>query len=239
MARSPTRLAAQPSRPSMEAPSNPTPVVRLADMVEVHDQALLSFSRVIHDGLAQSLTGVSLLVQALSTDLEARDGAGVEADMSRAIVEQLMLCVAQVRALSRMGDPARVTRESFATALDDLITILPLQRRRLVSIEVDPPPAWLGAEDAVRLVRFAAQALQICATATQNEPLKVELHGSAGHLSLAFSGSAMGQLLEARKAGALSWLLLRERAASLGAGLSCEPRPAVGARLELTMAPRP
>ena len=212
--------------------------VTIADVVDAEDQSAARFAAAVHQGVAQSLTGVSLLVEALAGDLGANRTARPESAMAKEIAEQLATCVEQVRALTRVCDPGSVTRQSLPSALRNLVLALPPQHRKAVTVTVETPPEWLRPAQAVGVARLAAEAMSLVQEMrTDAGPLRLRMRAADDGLKLIFSGPAVQRTLAKAANQARQWCRLEQRAQLLGGSIAIKSRLRATARWEFTLAP--
>lgn len=207
-------VATLPTRPKRRASR------ALPASAEIQDHGGRRLAEILHDGLAQSLTGVSLLAQALATDLAARPDSRSESALGKAVVAQIAACVEQARALARLADPDRVTGGSLQSALQDLALALPARRQQPLTVSVSVPDRFVPQPVAAGLVRIALHVVLLVRESAAPGEVALELGGGPGRLVLECSGRAVEKALAQRDAAPQYWRLVERRARALGGSVA-------------------
>jgi PAS domain S-box-containing protein len=145
-----------------------------------------ALSSEVHEGIAQELTGVALLVQSLHTT--STSSSPPTARNIEPILEQLGQTIGSVRRLAATLSPVHVAGGSLAIAVQQLAaeiggrTGIEILTRSPVGEDVIPRPL---REDAYRIVRTALIRAGRDATCTR---VGVELETARGQLTIVLSG---------------------------------------------------
>jgi PAS domain S-box-containing protein len=178
----------------------------------------------LHDGLAQLLIGVRLMLEAHADRLEAEGSAhGGDARRAAALMTD---AVTQTGELAQGLSPIR-KGVRFVDALRQLAD----QSQRLLAVEcrvaLERPPADLDEDTATHLYRIAQEAIT-----------NAVKHGNAAHVEIAFVRAGERYLLsiaddgtgigDASEVGGMGMHTMLYRARSIGGELSVERRAAGG-----------
>lgn len=177
---------------SVPAPGEPLQVCILQDVTElrrlerqIHSATSAELGRLgsaVHEGIAQELTGISLLLRTVagSTSADAEQLAQINAHVSRVI--------AHARTLARGLSPVQVAGGSLASALSHCAQELAAKRGIDVRCRTGIEAPDLGLVQSDQLYRIAGEALQWVAAAPgctrielglqpQGADLQLEIHG--------------------------------------------------------------
>jgi signal transduction histidine kinase len=106
-----------------------TPQLRVHSHWESLDRERARIAVLLHDGVAQSLTGLAFRTQLLRDDLKREAKGDPRLDDVATLMRDVEECVRQVRALSLTLEPSGLLVHGLAAALDELALALPPQSR--------------------------------------------------------------------------------------------------------------
>ena len=198
----------------------------------------INLGRDLHDGIIQSLYATGLTVET-ARDALAHDPARAAEPLDRAMT-MINQAIADTRNYIKGLAPARVRRDSLATALRDMLDELCAGREVAVSVEV--PESIPAALSNVRL----SDLFQIVREGASN----ALRHGAASRLELTLSATPAGEVevvlidngqgfdaTTPRATAGLGLANLNARAHATGGRLTVTSQVGQGARLHLTWPP--
>lgn len=196
-------------------------------LLAVQEDERSRFARELHDGVGQTLTALSLSLEAAhdGTDLDDRI-ASARRLAGDALVETHDLA-------SRLR-PARIEQLGLARALADLAGRVGVP----VHLRVEPDAGridLLAPGPAVEVYRIVQEALSNAARHSGAPSADVELTLDAGALRVVIDDRGRGFEPGAVRDGGLGLAGIRERAALLGAGITIASEPGAGTRITLVV----
>jgi signal transduction histidine kinase len=187
----------------------------------------------LHEDLAQTLTGVSLMLRSASKRAPASDPTLSSAiDSVISLVDKMIgTCTSLTMGLASVN----VHEVGLVTALRNLAQAFGESRGIAVRIRHhDVPEEALGQAAADHLFRIAQGAMLLLAEPGSTARLSVFLGARRGTLILSVAGDGpASHIIEANIAQGLS--MLRRRAKLLGARLQIGPRARNGTRIRLSL----
>ena len=176
----------------------------------------------LHDGLAQELTGVSLLLRTLE-DAIARDAPQLTTRV-HAVRDMVEQSISTVRALALGLSPVHLDRDGFAAALEQLC----VEQRGAVrhSGQVrEPPDGHLhGLAAAADLYRIAQEAIRNAARHSGAKEIRLTLTADDERLTLTIEDDGRGIMPAAQTRGGMGMKIMRYRASIIGALLEIGAR---------------
>jgi two-component system CheB/CheR fusion protein len=185
----------------------------------------------LHDGLAQLLIGVKLMLEALKEKLasgrsrHAREAANAAALVTRAIAQtsELAQGLSPIRKGGRLGD-----------ALNHLAR----QSQELLGVPCEVirnnVPAGLSDNAATHLYRIAQEAITNAAKHAKPTRIEVTCERVQQELVLTVSNDGAGLCENAAEGGGMGMHIMRYRARSIGGELSIAARPGGGTVVKCT-----
>jgi signal transduction histidine kinase len=176
----------------------------------------------LHDGLAQELTGVSLLLKTLE-DAIARDAPQLTKRVHsvRDMVEQ---SISTVRALALGLSPVHLDRDGFAAALGQLC----VSSEALYGIPVKFASRLTGhlhgLSAAADLYRIAQEAIRNAARHSAAKEISLTLSANDERLTLTVEDDGRGIMPAAETRGGMGLKIMRYRASIIGALLEIGAR---------------
>lgn len=202
---------------------------------EIRDLATTSerhrMSREIHDGIAQELAGLGLLVDDLTRD-ELTDDARtrmirLREELTR-IVTELRLSIFDLRLDSGAG---------IADTLSALLTSVGNDSGLTVHTVIDEDGARIPVGVAPQVLRIAQEAITNARRHAQARTLWVTYRVDEEGIMLRVADDGRGIDEQARRQDSFGLLIMRERAQSLGGDLTVRTREGGGTVVELKIAP--
>ena len=208
---------------------------QLSQMAVVEER--LRLSREIHDGLAQTMSYLSLKTERLENvlqDPDAREEAAVEIRDLRQAVRTAYVDIREAIDGLRLsvGQP-----EQISDRLRELVTEFSRQSPIRAELEIQPERLVVTPKVSLQLLRIAQEALTNARKHSQADRVRVKLLGGNDELELVVADDGRGlpapraQDQRSRTHGLTS---MRERAASLGGSLSIATGPDQGTRITVT-----
>lgn len=173
---------------TVPAPGVPLQVCILQDVTElrrlerqIHSATSAELGRLgsaVHEGIAQDLTGISLLLRTVagSTPGDTEQLARISGHVSRVI--------AHARTLARGLSPVQVAGGSLSAALSHCVQELAARHGIDIRCRTDLDLPVLGIVQSDQLHRIASEALQWLAGAMRGGRIDLELHRAEGELRL-------------------------------------------------------
>ena len=183
----------------------------------------------MHEGIAQDLTGVSLLLETLATN-QARPTAGRDPAIER-ILAQIGRTIESVRRLAVTLSPLHVVRGSLRLAVQNLATQISTTSPLQVTVKMRLLEERLSeslAEQAYGIVQDAIARAARNATCTR---VDVELETTVDELTIAVSNNGLEPESDAEDYDAEGTRLLGHRVRRLRGSLHLERPLSGGARL--------
>jgi signal transduction histidine kinase len=176
----------------------------------------------LHDGLAQELTGVSLLLKTLE-DAIARDAPQLTTRVHsvRNMVEQ---SIATVRELTLGLSPVHLDRDGFAAALEQLCASSEALYGIPVRFSSRLTRRLHGLGAAPDLYRIAQEAIRNAARHSGAKEIHLTLAADDKRLALAIEDNGRGIMPTAETRGGMGMKIMRYRASIIGALLEISAR---------------
>jgi PAS domain S-box-containing protein len=188
------------------------------------------FGTDLHDGLGQELTGLSLLLSALSKTARAA-GSAYAADLERAH-EVTQFALQSCRTIAQGLSPFGPAEGGLVGALRDLVTRLKGQSGPYVDIAVSEV-SLLGLSPAVsdHLYRIAQEAVSNALKHANANSIKIALDVEQEHVRLEVSDDGRGVKDVGRKISGLGLRTMQYRASMIGAHFEIESVRPSGTRV--------
>lgn len=193
-----------------------------AEIREVSQREHERIGNDLHDGLAQELTGVSLLLKTLE-DAIARDAPQLTTRVHsvRDMVEQ---SISTVRALALGLSPVHLDRDGFAAALEQLC----VSSEALYGIPVKYASRLTGhlngLSAAADLYRIAQEAIRNAARHSAAKEIRLALFADDERLTLTIEDDGRGIMPAVQTRGGMGMKIMRYRASIIGAVLEIGAR---------------
>jgi signal transduction histidine kinase len=183
----------------------------------------------LHDGVVQSLAGVSFSLAAAAE----RNGGPATETLERA-ASATRDSVRELRGLLVEIYPPSLHQSGLAAALDDAASPL---KRRGVEVSVDAPPDLDLDQDSERLMfRVAQEALRNVAAHAEASHVDVRAARTNGRVSLEVADDGRGfDSAGARPEGHFGLRLVEDLARDAGAQLTIDSRPGSGTRVRVEL----
>jgi PAS domain S-box-containing protein len=202
-------------------------------MLEIKAHERQRFSRDLHDGLGQSLTGILFHALALQRDLETEQSE--HAAKISTITELVNDTITQAHDIARGIQPVPLRPDGLVHALQELIQQLCKSDVADCVFHYDEPVHFDDHDTATHLYRIAQEAL--------TNAMK---HGGARELSLRLQPGALivadhgrGFVESAIPAGGRGLNIMRHRARLIGATLNVQSTPGSGTTVACYFSPHP
>jgi signal transduction histidine kinase len=202
----------------------------MADLAWREQQELL---HTLHDTLGQTLTAVNVLSSALGSRLERSDAAS--AATARQVVEQARLALDQVRRLSRGMFPVDVESRDMMTALRELAAATGSIHKIRVDVDGDVVDSRLENRVVTHLYRIAQEAVTNAVKHAQADVIRIEVKSGRGMTRLRVSDNGVGIPSNGDRREGLGLRVMRQRAASIRAGLTIRAAPSGGTLVTCTL----
>jgi PAS domain S-box-containing protein len=193
-----------------------------AEIREVSQREHERIGHDLHDGLAQELTGVSLLLKTLE-DAIARDAPQLTTRV-HSVRDMVEKSISTVRALALGLSPVHLDRDGFAAALQQLCA----SSEALYGIPVKfcgrLTGHLLGLAAAADLYRIAQEAIRNAARHSAATEIRLTLAADDERLTLTIEDNGGGIVPAAETRGGMGMKIMRYRASIIGALLEIGAR---------------
>lgn len=202
-----------------------------AQVIAVGDQERARIARELHDGTAQSLSALDML---LSTALAEHEGEAVDGklEVMREIVSEAL---SEVRTLCHLVHPRVLEDLGLCAALESLARRTSEQSN--VSIHTDCPPAVVPKPLASVLYRVAQEALHNAVKHANATQIRITLRVTDSEAALEVSDDGVGferAEIEAQRRG-MGLFVMEERVALVDGKLTITSRNAGGTMVRTTL----
>jgi len=202
---------------------------------DIRDLATLAerqrLSREIHDGIAQQVAGLGMIVEDISQRTQESQTA---ADLARVrellatMVTELRLSIFDLRVESGHG---------IADALAAFVRQAGTESGLTVHLVLDEDPATMPAGVGPQLLRIAQEAVTNAHRHGNGHTLWVTYRASPQEIFLRVADDGVGVGSSSGRSDSFGLMIMRERAASIGATLSVRQRAQGGTVVDLSMQP--
>lgn len=187
--------------------------------------------RELHDNICQTLYAVCLTLESVHKKL---DGPGESAQRLRHCLTELRRVNQQVRAYLDDLEPQSVWRQSFETALDDMLQALPPEASARVERKLDPEAlALIPAHQVGEVISIIREAVSNSLRHGGATSIVVRAGRGEGEIALAVQDNGAG--FASAPEGGHGLGNMRARAAALGGELRIESAPSSGTRVLLSL----
>jgi PAS domain S-box-containing protein len=198
------------------------------EVIAIGERERIRIGHDLHDGLAQLLTGIKLLMRSLSDKLE-EEGSAYGADARRA-TELVQHAIGQTSELARGLSPI-----PKRASLSDGLIQLAEQARKFFGVECryagsTTLPA-LGDDAAAHLYRIAQEAVTNAVRHGKAASIELRCDVAAERLILTILDDGVGLREQETVNNGMGLRIMRYRARSLGGMLTAEPGPHGGTRV--------
>jgi PAS domain S-box-containing protein len=206
------------------------------EILEILDRERERLGQELHDGLCQTLAGVSALSSTLSRKL-ARSGAPASSAAGQAavagaaaeITRLLNGAIGQARDMARGLGPVGLSEAGLEAALETLALDVRHMFRVSCTFRCDRPLGRLGSEAEQHLLRIAQQAVNNAVTHGRGDQIEIHLGSKGGEGRLAVRCNGLGMRERLRRPEGIGLHTMAYRARLIGGRLEVRPRPRGGA----------
>ncbi|MES2211124.1 MAG: sensor histidine kinase [Chloroflexota bacterium] len=197
-------------------------------LLTVQEDERARLARELHDGVGQTMTALSLTLDAVS----GTGASGVAMERlatARSLAEDALT---ETRELANRLRPARLEQVGLAAAIRDLATRAGIP----VRVDIDPAAGEIGVIDATRSVeayRIVQEAISNAARHSGASGVRVAVGRTGDSLTIVVEDAGRGFDAAVGREGGLGLIGMHERAVLLGARLSIETAPGRGTRVAL------
>ena len=197
-------------------------------LLTVQEDERTRLARELHDGVGQTMTALSLTLDAVGGD-GASDDSRARIATARQLAEEAL---ADTRELANRLRPARLEQVGLAAAIRDLGARAGIP----VQVDIDPAAAEVGIIDAtgsVEAYRIVQEAISNAARHSGAPSIHVAVGRAGDTLRIVVSDAGRGFDPGLGRQGGLGLMGMNERAVLLGARLSIESALGRGTRVAL------
>jgi PAS domain S-box-containing protein len=203
-----------------------------ASLLTVQEEESHRIARELHDDLAQRLAMIQVNTSRLRQTIPL-ELAGAKEELLR-IERQTAAISDDVRGLSHQLHPTILDDLGLPAALEALAEEFQSGAPKEVIFEAEQVPDSIPASISVTLYRIAQEALRNVSKHASNSQVRILLRGAPDQLALTISDTGPGFSLDARTAGGLGIINMKERAQLIGATLSIVTALGEGTSVQVT-----
>jgi two-component system sensor histidine kinase UhpB len=190
----------------------------------------------LHDGVGQTITAISLTLDATSTSLRsgAEDAVSLSAsriDRARTLADAAL---DETRRVAANLMPARLSTRGLGAAVEELATTAGMSIDTQVADETRVP-GLLSPDVEVGIFRIIQESIANAARHAQAERVHVVLRVHRGNFIAEIVDNGRGFVVSARESRSLGITGMHERAETIGARLRIHSRIGVGTTVELSV----
>jgi PAS domain S-box-containing protein len=193
-----------------------------AEIGEVSQREHERIGHDLHDGLAQELTGVSLLLKTLEDAID-REAPELTTRV-HSVRDMVDKSISTVRALALGLSPVHLDRDGFAAALEQLCASSEALYGIPVKFASRLTGRLRGLSAAADLYRIAQEAIRNAARHSGAKEIRVALAGDDERLALTIQDNGRGIMPAAETRGGMGMKIMRYRASIIGALLEIGAR---------------
>ncbi len=203
------------------------------EVLEIKDNEQRRFSRDLHDGLGQSLTGALFQSLALQRDLESAQSP-LASNASR-IADLVNRSIAQAHDLARGVDPVPLRPDGLMNALAELVQALCNAHPLDCAFECDEPVVVEDNSIANHLYRIAQEALTNAIKHSGGSRVQTRLERLADRITLTVEDDGSGLPAGESHDGCRGLNIIKHRARLIGATVVFEKAAPHGTRMRCSL----
>lgn len=195
------------------------------EISEIREKLLERIGRVIHDGLSQEITGISLEVKALEKRLRAANS--VEAESVSLIGKELGEALRQAKDLARQIYPLELGANGLMASLRDLAAQAESRGGASCAFHCEEPVRLGDRQTETHLFYIAQEGVENALRHSAAKKITVSLSRNAEGVLLSVRDDGKGMNQDTSSSG-IGMRILRSRARLLGASLEVASKPGEG-----------
>lgn len=192
-----------------------------------------AMGQALHDGLAQQLTGTSMLAKTLCTKLKA--GSSPLADAARELAELIKDAHNQVRSLINGLHPVEVDAEGLRAALENLTTSTEQLYGIRCIFEYEGSPRIDEANTATQVYYIAREAVNNAVRHADPTTIVIGISTEGGRSSLSVRDNGLGINDQSNPTNGMGLKIMNYRAGLIGATLSIQQAGTSGTLVTCTL----
>lgn len=200
------------------------------EVLQIKENEQRRFSRDLHDGLGQSLTGI--LFHALALERDLRSEQLPFASMASKIAELVDQAINQAHDLARGIDPVPLRPDGLVCALRELVQARCHAQPIQCLFHCDEPVLVADSDVATHLYRIAQEAMTNALKHSRASQLAVRFEQRGASVILTISDDGIGLSRPQNATGGRGLNIMKHRARLIGAALSIETRPGSGTTVQ-------
>jgi PAS domain S-box-containing protein len=202
-------------------------------ILEVTEAEQRRIGRELHDGVAQQMTALAWIAEAVASGL--KDRAAPESDQARRLDELAGRIVKEVRRLSHGLAPVRMGCGGLLDALEGLANEMTAGGKTHCACEWEDPAANYEEGAAIHLYRIAQEAVSNAIRHGEAGTIRIRLAESDSHLELIVEDDGTGIPDRHERPEGLGLHTMMYRARALGGSLAARRRPTGGTEVRCTI----
>jgi signal transduction histidine kinase len=203
------------------------------DITRVSERERRQLGQELHDDLAQELTGIACLTQALAT-AAGKQSAPLAKEAAR-LANMLQGSAAKTYTLARGFYPAELQRHGLARALVELASWTKELFRLPCQLRIEPKIPEFPLEIAVQLYRIAQETVNNAAKHAKAKQIVIGLAHTDGQVVLMVKDDGQGLRKDFDKSQGMGQRIMRHRAETIGATLDIRNHPKGGVIMTCTL----
>jgi len=203
------------------------------EMSEIRENLEERLGRMVHDGIAQDLTGITFTLKALEDAFpqESPDRAAL-----REIRMSLIECCRNAKDLARQIYPPELEAEELVGSLEELAAHTEVQHEVRCTFEGEAGIPALDRESAAHLFYIAQEAVKNAVRHGRPKRITIGLRRDGACLALLVEDDGRG-FTPGEQGGGVGLRIIRHRARALHGELTLRSAPGEGTRIHLRLQP--
>jgi two-component system CheB/CheR fusion protein len=203
------------------------------EITHVSERERRQLGQELHDDLAQELTGIACLTQALAT-AAGKKSAPLAKEAAR-LANMLRGSAAKTYTLARGFYPAELQRHGLARALVELASWTKELFQLPCQLRIEPKIPEIPLEIAVQLYRIAQETVNNAAKHAKAKQIVIGLAHTDGQIVLMVKDDGQGLRKDFDKSQGMGQKIMRHRAETIGATLDIRNHPKGGVIMTCTL----
>lgn len=199
------------------------------EMAEIREKIEERLGRMVHDGIAQDLTGITFSLKALED--ASGEQAPVEGAAIREIRMSLIECCRNAKDLARQIYPPELEAGELLGSLEELAAHTEVHHGVRCVFRGDGGDPGIDRETAEHLFYIAQEAVKNAVRHGKPRLVSIDLRREPDALALSVSDDGRGFAVDEPVGGGVGLRIIRHRARALHAALTLESEPGAGTRI--------
>jgi PAS domain S-box-containing protein len=192
-----------------------------AEVAEAVEAEQLRLGQELHDGLAQELTGIGMLLEV--AEQKCKKSSATRARELRQLRTKLASATRNARNLAKGFYPVEIEKHGLLVALQEFARQTEHTRRVSCSVQMDEQSrVWLKDAPAIQLFRIVQEAVHNATKHAKARQILINIEAKEGAWALTVKDDGVGIHLDPQKTGGMGLRIMQYRARMIGG--TCEIR---------------